>query len=225
MEKVMEALFCTAYLLVTAALGVSMLRTAKGNKQRLRFGLLTLVLVGGDAFHLAPRIYGAATGTTDTLYASLGFGTLVTSVTVTVFYLMLLEFWLKRTGGRRGVFLFTAYVVAGCRIALCLLRQNEWFAENPPLSWGIYRNIPFVILGAMVVWLLCKGRSDRHFKWGWLAVTLSFLFYLPVVLFADAVPVVGMLMLPKTACYVWLVVMGYRATKADPPAVEAASTT
>ena len=43
----------------------------------------------------------------------------------------------------------------------------------------------------------------------WLAVTLSFGFYIPVVLFADTIPVIGMLMIPKTCAYVWAVLMGY----------------
>ena len=64
MGQIMEAVFCVAYLLFTGALGVVMVRTAGGGKPRLRFGILTLVLVGGDAFHLVPRIYGAITGTT-----------------------------------------------------------------------------------------------------------------------------------------------------------------
>jgi uncharacterized membrane protein YhhN len=55
--------------------------------------------------------------------------------------------------------------------------------------------------------------ADKHFEFAWLAVALSFLFYLPVVLLADTVPAIGMLMIPKTVCYVWLVVMGYRATR------------
>jgi hypothetical protein len=37
--------------------------------------------------------------------------------------------------------------------------------------------------------------------------------YIPVVLLADIIPIIGMLMLPKTVCYVWLVVMGYKGTK------------
>jgi hypothetical protein len=212
MGKIMEAVFCAAYLIVTGALGVIMLRTAKGGKQRLRFALLTLVLVSGDAFHLVPRIYGAVTGTTGELYAALGFGTLVTSVTMTVFYVLLWEFWRKRLDSKYTVSSIIVYAVAVCRVILCLFPQNDWLSANAPLTWGVYRNIPFVILGGIVVWRLFKDRgADKHFRLAWLAVTLSFLFYIPVVLFADTLPVIGMLMIPKTACYVWLIVMGYRA--------------
>lgn len=44
---------------------------------------------------------------------------------------------------------------------------------------------------------------------------LSFGFYIPVVLWADTVPVIGMLMIPKTCAYVWTVVIGWRAMKAE----------
>ena len=43
-----------------------------------------------------------------------------------------------------------------------------------------------------------------------LAVALSFGFYLPVVLFSGVAPAVGMLMIPKTMAYVWIVSMGWK---------------
>ena len=83
-----------------------------------------------------------------------------------------------------------------------------------PLSWGIYRNIPFALLGLLVIVLFyrsAKEHSDRAFRWMWLTIVLSFAFYLPVVLWADAVPMIGMLMIPKTCAYVWTAPIGYRA--------------
>lgn len=47
----------------------------------------------------------------------------------------------------------------------------------------------------------------------WLTIVLSFGFYIPVVLWADAVPMIGMLMIPKTCAYVWTVLIGYFAMK------------
>ncbi len=42
---------------------------------------------------------------------------------------------------------------------------------------------------------------------------LSFGFYIPVVLFGDAIPWIGMLMIPKTCAYVWTVLIGFFAMK------------
>lgn len=87
-----------------------------------------------------------------------------------------------------------------------------------PLSWGIYRNIPFAMLGLLVIVLFyrsAKEQGDRAFRWMWLTIVLSFGFYIPVVLSADAVPAIGMLMIPKTCAYVWTVLIGYFAMKKE----------
>ena len=49
----------------------------------------------------------------------------------------------------------------------------------------------------------------------WLTIVLSFGFYIPVVLWADVNPLIGMLMIPKTCAYVWTVLIGYNAMKAE----------
>ena len=41
----------------------------------------------------------------------------------------------------------------------------------------------------------------------WLAILLSFAFYLPVVLWSNQNPKVGILMLPKTCAYLWMLAM------------------
>ena len=80
--------------------------------------------------------------------------------------------------------------------------------------WGILRNIPFALLGILTVVLwLRSAKNDKPLKLMWLAVTLSFLFYIPIVLFAQTMPMIGMLMLPKTCMYVWMIVMIKKAGK------------
>lgn len=49
----------------------------------------------------------------------------------------------------------------------------------------------------------------------WLTIVLSFAFYIPVVLFADTMPAIGMLMIPKTCAYVWTIVIGFRDMQAQ----------
>jgi hypothetical protein len=211
MGQIMEAIFCVAYLVVTPIFGVLTLRSAKRGARL--FGVLTLVLVGGDAFHLVPRIIAAITGSENV--AALGFGTLVTSFTMTIFYVLLFYFICTLSRVRNGnLWRNIVLFLAAIRIILLCFPQNDWFSENAPLAWGIYRNIPFTAIGVIIVILLYKYLSmHKDFKFAWLTVALSFAFYLPVVLFAKDIPTVGMLMLPKTVCYVWLVIMGYRFSK------------
>ena len=110
------------------------------------------------------------------------------------------------------------YVLSALRIVLCLFPQNGWLSANPPLNWGIYRNIPFALLGLLIIILFfqeTKTHNDKAFCWMWLTIVLSFGFYIPVVLWADAIPMIGMLMIPKTCAYVWTVLIGYRAMRQE----------
>ncbi|MPN65041.1 hypothetical protein SDC9_212820 [bioreactor metagenome] len=113
------------------------------------------------------------------------------------------------------------WTLAAARIALCAFPQNQWLSYQQPLLWGILRNIPFAIMGVMLIVLFAqeaRKNNDRVFRNMWLAITLSFAFYLPVVLFAERIPMIGMLMIPKTLAYVWIVLMGlalYRQAKKE----------
>ena len=107
-----------------------------------------------------------------------------------------------------------AYVPGAFAFSLCCFPQNGWTSAEPSLLWGILRNIPFALLGILTVVLwLRSAKNDKPLKLMWLAVTLSFLFYIPVVLFAQTMPMIGMLMLPKTCMYVWMIVMFKKAGK------------
>ena len=71
---------------------------------------------------------------------------------------------------------------------------------------GIIRNIPFVILGALICALFFTTRDEKPaFRPMWICILLSFLFYIPVAVAAGIVPMLGMLMLPKTVCYILMI--------------------
>lgn len=208
MGKIMEAIFCVAYLIITAILGIKIIRKTDGNKEGRLFGIMTLVLVSGDAFHLVPRIMAAINRSGDYSKA-MGIGTLITSITMTIFYLIMYCIFEMRYKKNNKSLKISMIALAIVRIALCLMPQNDWTGESP-VSWGIYRNIPFAIMGIIMIVLFFTQKNDKPYKFMWLAILLSFAFYFPVVLWADVSPMVGMLMLPKTCMYVWMVVMGYK---------------
>lgn len=215
MQAIMETLFDVVYLTTVITLGILMLKGSKGNRQYQLYGAMAVTLGCGDAFHLVPRAIALCTTGLENYTAALGIGKLITSVTMTVFYLLLYYVWRARyqISGQSGL-TKAVYLLAALRIALCLMPQNAWTSADAPLSWGILRNIPFAVLGALIVVLFyrsAKTQQDHAFRWLWLTVVLSFACYIPVVLFADAIPAIGMLMIPKTCAYVWTVVIGYRA--------------
>ena len=207
------------YLVTVIALGILMIRGSKGRRQYLLFGVMAVTLGCGDAFHLIPRAVALCTTGLANYTAALGVGKLITSVTMTAFYELLYYVWRSRyqVEGRRAL-TAAVWVLAAIRVLLCLMPQNAWTSADAPLSWGVYRNIPFAILGAVIVVLFCcsaKEKQDAAFRHLWLTVVLSFACYIPVVLFADAVPVVGMLMIPKTCAYVWTVLIGFNAMRKE----------
>lgn len=220
MQAIMEPIFEVPYLIGMVVLGILIIKKSAGRKQFLLFGSMAIVLGCGDAFHLIPRMWALITAGTTALpqhAAALGFGKLVTSITMTIFYVLLYHVWqeryqMPRKNGRTACI----YLLAVCRVLLCLMPQNQWLSQDAPLSWGIYRNAPFVILGAIIIALYftaSRKTNDKAFRFMWLAITLSFLFYIPVVLFADKIPMLGMLMIPKTCAYVWIVWMGFSDVK------------
>ena len=66
------------------------------------------------------------------------------------------------------------------------------------------------------------GKESRRFRPVWIYILLSFLFYIPVTVGAGAVPILGMLMLPKTVCYVLLILTFLRSVLKDGKAAESA---
>ena len=217
MQAIFETLFDIVYLVTVITLGILMIRSSRGEKQYLLYGVMAVTLGCGDAFHLVPRAIALCTTGLENYTAALGIGKLVTSVTMTLFYVLLYYVWRARyqVSGQKGT-TATVWVLALARIALCLMPQNAWTSAAPPLSWGIYRNIPFTILGVLIVVLFyrsAKEQQDKPFRFLWLSVVVSFACYIPVVLFADTVPAVGMLMIPKTCAYVWAVLIGFNAMK------------
>ena len=219
MQAIMETLFDAVYLISVITIGILMIRGSKGNPQFRLFGWMAVVLGAGDSFHLIPRAVALCTTGLENFTVALGIGKWITSVTMTVFY-VLLYYVLRQRYGIRGQGGLTAvvYILAAARVLLCMMPQNQWLSADAPLSWGIYHNIPFALLGLLIIVLFyrsAKERKDSAFRWMWLTIVLSFAFYIPVVLWADAIPLIGMLMIPKTCAYVWTVLIGYFAMKRE----------
>lgn len=215
MQAIVETVFDTVYLISVILIGITMIVKCGGKKQYRLFGIMAVVLGAGDSFHLVPRAFALCTTVLENFTAALGAGKFITSITMTIFYVILYYVWRTRyqINGQRGI-TAAVYLLSASRIAISLLPQNQWLSASSPLSWGIYRNIPFALLGLLIIVLFYKSakeQKDQAFRYMWLTIVLSFGFYIPVVLWADKIPLIGMLMIPKTCAYVWTVLIGYFA--------------
>ncbi len=212
-QAIAETIFDVLYLSFALFAGLTMLR--KGTSPLIKkAGLMTALLGAGDSFHLVPRFYALWTTGLEANAAALGIGKFITSITMTIFYLLLYYIWrdyyeIENKKNLTSIM----WILAILRIGLCLLPQNQWLAYHQPLLFGILRNIPFAVMGILVIVLFAqeiKKTNDEVFRFMPLAVALSFGFYLPVVLLSGVMPIIGMLMIPKTMAYVWIVLMNWQ---------------
>lgn len=219
MQAIVETLFDAVYLISVITIGITMIVKCRGIKEYRLFGIMAVVLGAGDAFHLVPRAIALCTSGLEDFTVWLGMGKFITSITMTIFYILLYYVWRIRYDIKeKHNVTIAVYGLSVLRIVLCLFPQNQWLSASAPLSWGIYRNIPFALLGLLIIVLFYKSAKetkDTKFRYMWLTIVLSFGFYIPVVLWADVIPMLGMLMIPKTCAYVWTILIGYRAMKSD----------
>lgn len=208
MMHVMEPLFDVAYLVLVIGLGLRLLLEESSGARR--FGMMAIVLGAGDAFHLIPRILAHLTPNGFAEYAALlSWGELVTSITMTFFYLLFFAYYQEMSGDRIPAKKHMIQALAAARIVFTLLPQNEWGTAGN-YTFALLRNVPFLIMGLLLIRWTWQTRSFSGLEHAAELIFLSFLFYVPVVAGARFVPVLGVFMIPKTLAYVALVVSGFR---------------
>jgi hypothetical protein len=215
-QAIAETIFDVLYLSFALITGLILL--IKGNNPLVKkVGWMTVLLGAGDAFHLVPRSYALWTIGLEANAPALGIGKFITSITMTIFYLILYYIWRDRYRIKdRRTLTGMMWTLSVLRILLCLLPQNQWLVYRQPLLFGVLRNIPFAVMGILIIVIFAqeaKKANDSVFRFMPLAVALSFGFYLPVVLFSGIAPIIGMLMIPKTLAYLWIVLMGLKLYK------------
>ena len=96
MQAIVETLFDTVYLFSVITIGILMIRKSKGNRQFTMFGIMAVLLGSGDTFHLVPRATALCTTGLENFTVQLGLGKWITSITMTIFYVVLYHIWRER---------------------------------------------------------------------------------------------------------------------------------
>lgn len=226
MRMWVELGFDIAYLLVIWWLVAAMVARRAGLApadapvaQRLLLAFLLLAL--GDSGHVGLRVVAYALGGFDphaelsaAASALIGLGALATATTLTLFYMLMADSWRARFGRGWGWPALALLAAGLARLAIMSLPQNAWESAVPPQPWSLYRNLPLIVQGLGVAALMLRdaqAQGDRLFRWIGRLILVSYACYLPVVLWVQRVPALGMLMIPKTVAYVAIAVLAYRA--------------
>ena len=212
MPDVMEAIFDAAYLIFDLIAGILFFVFSKGNMLFTLYGILTLTLCGGDAFHLVPRIIRAVHGSNDKIKRQMGRGLQISSITMTIFYIILMYVWkytfpeLNVPAGVKAMIWVSAII----RIIICILPQNNWCNDDGNMTLSILRNGVFAVtgIGVIILYAISGNMGGYHMTRMVAAIIISFGCYLPVTLFSKTKPKVGLLMIPKTCAYMWIIAMG-----------------
>lgn len=228
-----EVSFNIGYLLVVWGLVAAMLRRRASVPaadapvaRRILWAFALLAL--GDTGHVGLRVLAYGLGGLEVQPVVLGvpislvgLGALATAFTLTLFYMLLLDTWRLRFGHAWGPLALALLAAGVLRLLIMAFPQNAWSQTTPPQPWSLYRNLPLIVQGLGLAFLMLRdaqAQGDRLFRSIGRYILISYACYLPVVLWVQRAPMLGMLMIPKTLAYVAIAVLAYRALYRAAPA-------
>ena len=222
----MEIIFDLSYLAVVWVLVALMIRGRDrvpaadwpvAKRVIWAFALLAL----GDSGHVGFRVIAYALGDLAAKPVILGIpvslvgvGALATAITVTFFYMLMVDVWRLRFNKPMDWFGWLLLAAGAARLVVMAFPQNQWESVVPLYGWSLARNSFLVVQGLGVMALFFRDASlnhDRTFTWVAIMIALSYTFYAPVILWVNQVPLLGMLMMPKTLAYLGVAIIAYRA--------------
>ncbi|MCM1370662.1 MAG: hypothetical protein NC181_02060 [Clostridium sp.] len=204
--RIGESVFVIGYLLFDLIAGIIFLKNSS-RELFLLYGIMTLILGFGDSFHLIPRVIKNIKGESKKVKWWMNLGLVVTSISMTIFYILLFYIWkMNYDKTVHSIIPILIWSTALMRIIICLLPQNNWF-KNGNKKLSLCRNVLFAITGGIevILFLISGGTFGITMA---ICIILSFVFYIPVTLFAKENPKIGMLMIPKTIMYIIMISLG-----------------
>ncbi len=220
-----EVSFDVLYLIVVWAMVLTMYRRRSvvrpENRRVANLVMIAFALLAfGDTGHVGFRVVAYALGDPAPQFSFLGMafglrgiGIAATAVTVTLFYVLMVAIWRYRFDKQYGPLEHLLFASALVRLVLLSLPANQWDSLVPPQPWSTIRNLPLLIQGLVAYLILRDARvnKDRTFWWVGIMILTSFACYMAVVLFVQQVPLIGMLMIPKTITYIVVCFLFYNA--------------
>ena len=167
----MEIVFNIGYLVaiwtLVALMTVQRDRVAPENRRVARLGRWMFFLLAlGDTGHVGFRVWAYASGSLETTITLLGrpiglvgLGALATAFTVTIFYVLVLVMWHERFGKPYGWFGYLLFAAAAVRLLVMLPGWNQWNNVVPPQPWSTVRNLPLMLMGLGVAYLILRDAS------------------------------------------------------------------
>ncbi|MEX1377794.1 MAG: hypothetical protein AB1Z23_10055 [Eubacteriales bacterium] len=217
LAKWIEVIFDISYLITVWTITALMFKNrSKLSPENKSLGMLFILafffLAIGDTGHVGFRVPALLMGGIDANAKLVGIGSLATAIMITFFYMIIAEIWRVRFDKKRNFLWWFLMAVGVVRLVIMAFPQNNWLKHTVTLGWNLARNIPLMVQGLVVaVALLVCGirQKDKFPKSISVMIFISYAFYFPVVFFSRQIPILGMLMIPKTLAYVAVAVIAY----------------
>jgi hypothetical protein len=189
-----EVIFNVVYLIAIWGIVIAMTlyrdRVAPQDRRVAALGRWAFFLLAfGDTGHVGLRVWAHAAGSLESTITVLGrevglvgLGALATAITLTFFYVLMLMLWQARYGKPYGWFGMLLFAMAGLRLLLMIPAVNQWNSVTPPQPWSMVRNLPLVVAGLGVAYLILRDAlrtHDRPFVWVGALIVLSYAMYYP----------------------------------------------
>lgn len=231
---IVSALYLIGAWTIAALMALFLWRFPTARRTLIWPFLAVLILAAGDSFHTIPRIYHTVTGQPLPLALTwfgrpwdwLAFGLVISSITMSIFYFFIFQYCQERQGISWNLWSWVILGLLIFRLGLIPCPLNGWEGDAAP-GWRIYRNIPFTLMGLMVIVALFRdaqslsGRERRFLEAIAWCLIISFATYWVTVLGAKQYPVLGVMMLPKTIAYLVAIILLYQLEFQAPRALTA----
>lgn len=209
-ETVFDVVYlCSVLLISTMIIHIGM---KESSKSVILFGVMGFLLGFGDSFHLIPRIIAHLTTGLENYQAALGIGKLITGVTMTIFYYLIYQYYVLTTGKENKKIHIIIISLIIIRFFILALPGNDWIHNGNDVLYGILRNVPFAILGGIIVTLFYQVGVEaeyRQFHQMGTWIVVSFVCYTITVLGSSTYEILGAFMMPKTIAYFIIVLIGF----------------
>jgi len=208
-QVMMETSFNVIYLIYICIIVILMLKNM-GNvnekeiaaAKRIRLAFIALFI--GDLGHVGARLIALFSGDVNLNHTVLGIGTLLESVGLIFLFMFFTDAWRVHFDHQKSLLFKVLIGVGIVGLIIFVFPQNQWTAQTPPYVLQLIRNIPWVIQGIVLSFLIfrdAKAAGDKQLTRIGIYIFVSFFFYTPVLFFGGLAPWLGMLMIIGTVIY------------------------
>ena len=117
-----------------------------------------LLLAIGDTGHVGFRVLAYAKGGLENNELLVGLGALATAVTITIFYVLLVDVWRREAKSPQKLIFWIVVVIAVARFVFMSLDGNDWGQVVPPYKYSMIRNAFLTVMGLVTVVILPEIR-------------------------------------------------------------------